>query len=247
MNFYGADFGYSKDAADGLSEKFGSVLDDIGFDFGIGIRINFDTKVKAVSSLDDLVLALDCGIESQWESISNCYILEDPADSIVLVDGFRAPIFQTNADCSIITILNKASGDLAVMHGALANVDNDDGSSIVTNTIDWFLSRGAFASDLSLWAGCGAMSCCYGHTDGSSRYERLRDLYGESVVGIVSHGPRVGAFGYSPGLIACEQARLKGVVDVECDEVCTSCASGSDEFFSNLRGDKKRNLGVVYW
>jgi copper oxidase (laccase) domain-containing protein len=229
----GTEFGvvHPKDPA--FSSKIDKLRIMAGQKLIVAPRLAFNTKVTPLRSLDDLVVGE--GMKGgEMMQIDGFYRTPEASDGVIIdLNGetaISAAITIMNADCGTIEIL-APNGEMAVMHGGFDNVDNRDGSSIVTNAIGYFVSQGFHPSELYFRVGEAAQACCYGlnnpnyATQNAARAERLKQAYGIDVVRPVKNLPRSAneGIGFDVPLIAARQADQEGIQEIEVESVCTSC------------------------
>lgn len=238
-------------------------------------KLGFNTKVTPVSDLSELVPGT--GMKSgEMINVPGFYRTPEASDGVVVsLNGdtrLKIAVAIMNADCGVIKIL-APNGEIAVLHGGFDNVDNKDGSSIVSNAIEYFVSQGFTPSELSFSVGEAAGPCCYGFktenpqwkAKNEERANRLRASFGNDVIRIIENPPRKSGLGFDVSLIAARQADKAGIQDIEVETLCTSCHGLSPDkmttldtygnWYSNLRenpattkqaGFGSRNAAVVY-
>lgn len=196
--------------------------------------------------------------------VEGFYRTIETTDGVIIpvsIDAVRGRIAALimNADCGVGKILSP-DGRLAVLHLALECVDNKDGSSLMTNTIQYLQGLGIEPRDMQIEIGEAALECCFGHDplhlkfgeQNRARAEKLRNSWGADVIHDAIFPPRKGQLGINVPLIAQRQAEKFGVRDIVIDRFCTSHAGLSKDdlaagdrygqFFSNIRDAKTAGL-----
>ncbi len=271
----GTSFGIVHPKHPKFAEQFKHLLEKTGQGSILAQKLGFNTEVTPIDNLSDLKIGQ--GMQGgEMLQIPNFYRTPEASDGVVvsLTGGTRLKIAVAimNADCGVIEIL-APNDEIAVLHGGFNNVDNPNGSSIVTNAIAYFKTQGFNPSQLKFRVGEAARACCYGFNTldstltirNEARAQRLRKKFGNDVTQTIENPPRKEGLGFDVPLIAARQAEILGVSDVETENLCTSCHGLSlpdmgetdtyGTWYSNLRegagtiktnGFGARNAVVVY-
>ncbi len=209
-----------------LANRFGKLLSITGQERFLVPRFDFETKVTPI----------DVDIKFAVERLPGFLLTPETSDGVIVSlrgeTHAKIAVLMITADCAIGKIL-APDGSLAVLHCMIDTVDHRDGSSIVTNAIEYFKSRGISPSELRFQIGEAARACCL---DFKARSSQLIHKYGSSDI----------------PLIAARQAEQMGIKDIGVEDLCTSCAGQCETWFSNLRQNdsdylkRPRNAVVIY-
>lgn len=200
----------------------------------------------------------------EGENIDGFFRTVEVTDGLIIpptIDQTRGRVagLIMNADCGVGKILSP-DGRLAVLHLALECVDHKDGSSLMTNSIQYLQNLGIGPRELQVEIGEAALECCFGYDPQHPKFgeqnrlraEKLGNAWGSDVIQEVAFPPRKGQLGINVPLIAQRQAEALGVQNIVTDRFCTSHAGLPDEdmsipgrygdFFSNIRDPKMEGL-----
>ncbi len=256
----GTDFGVVHPKHPAFPERFAQLRAMTGANTIVAQKLGFNTRTT------DLVANPEQMEQGAYEGsvIDGFYRTIETTDGVIIpafIDEVRNRVAALimNADCGVGKILSP-DGRLAVLHLALECVDHKDGSSLMTNTIQYLQGLGIEPRDMQIDIGEAALECCFGHDplhpkfgeQNVLRAEKLRNAWGNDVIQDAIFPPRKGQLGINVPLIAQRQAEKLGVRDITIDRFCTSHAGLSEidlqvgdrygQFFSNIRDAKTASL-----
>ncbi len=169
-----------------------------------------------------------------------------------IVEAPEKAVAIFNGDCPVVALFDSNTGRLAVMHAGTRCLipENPRQKSILRVA---FEDHGFDPKTVKVFAGFGIGPCCYG----AEHLREVRDPFtgGNVPVGKATRGRRAGKLSLDLYQLILHQLLGCGVCEdnILLDTQCTSCAKesvagGMDfKYYSNCRGEKGRNLSLVWY